>query len=193
MQKNNKLQGQSATFPKVKFQQLFTGDPQQVPRATCPHPWVGRGDWQAHYKTAHVTDKYFKAQINKGCPVFSLRMTFHSRMLTAACPGISGRHPSPPPPPYRSMRYPKTGHQTLLLMFPSPQKHTHTHSCSLSQIPWADWPLQEKAGESTAPPFLGTKKQLIYVSETRCLGRPSLCVCGSPPVKLREPDSIVTQ
>lgn len=46
-------------------------------------------------------------------------------------------------------------------------------------VPWAVRPWQQHAGKGAAPPFLGTKKQLIYVSETGCRERPSYCVCGS--------------
>lgn len=46
-------------------------------------------------------------------------------------------------------------------------------------VPWANCPWQPGTGKSAAPPFLGTKEQLICVSETECLEGPSFYVCGS--------------
>ena len=122
-------------------------------------------------------------------------MAFHSPMPTAACPGISWRHPSPLPHYHPStystsgsMQHPKTGRRPSWCC-PPPPPHTHTRpqsssSSSFAHIPWANHPWQQRAGKGAAPPFLGTKKQLIYVSETGCLGRPSYCVCGSLSVEL---------
>lgn len=80
---------------------------------------------------------------------------------------------------------PQTGHKTLTdVSLHTPPPHTHIHTRAppllLTHPPLSpSW--QRQAGEGTAP-FLGTKKQLIYVYETSCLGRPSHCVCGSLPV-----------
>lgn len=69
----------------------------------------------------------------------------------------------------------------------APPPRTRPQSSSFPvHIPWADRPWQQHAGKGAAPPFLGTKKQLIYVSETGCLGRPSFCICGSLSVELTQ-------
>lgn len=109
-------------------------------------------------------------------------MTFHSRMPTAACPGISWRHPSPLPQ-YHPTTYSTSGSTPQnWLPFPPDVALICTQLWSSFfpvHVPWADRPWQQHTGKDAAPPFLGTKKQLIYVSETGCLERPSYCVCGS--------------
>lgn len=72
------------------------------------------------------------------------------------------------------------------LMQPPPPRTRPQSSSFPVHIPWADRPWQQHAGKGAAPPFLGTKKQLIYVSETGCLGRPSFCICGSLSVELTQ-------
>lgn len=109
-------------------------------------------------------------------------MTFHSRMPTAACPGISWRHPSPLPC-YHPATYSSSGSMQHPKNWLSPDvapSCTPPRSSYFSvHVPWAVHPWQREAGKGAAPLFLGTKKQLIYVSETGCLERPPYCVCGS--------------
>lgn len=120
-------------------------------------------------------------------------MTFHTPMPTAACPGISWRHLLRlllhRPNTYStsgSMRYPKQATKPYWCFFFHKYTHTHQSSSPVVFPPSGLSPSwQKQAGEDTAP-FLGTKKQLIYVYETGCLGRPFLCVCGSLPVKLTQ-------
>lgn len=63
--------------------------------------------------------------------------------------------------------------------------YKHQSSASLAHFPWVVRPWQNRQVKALLP-FLCTKKQLIYVSETGCSGRPSHCICGSFPVKLTQ-------
>lgn len=98
---------------------------------------------------------------------------------------LTASHSPPPlaitPPPPGSSQHPKNWPPPPWLdvdVVPHLCTRLRTFSFPV-HVPWANCPWQRRTGKSAAPPFLGTKKQLICVSETECLEGPFFYVCGS--------------
>lgn len=89
----DKLEGQRVPFPKVKFQWLFTGEPEGPP-ANASVPLSGPLRPTGHYKRP-VWQINISMQINKGWLAFSLWAAFHSRTTTAVPGSLERLEPAP--------------------------------------------------------------------------------------------------